>query len=642
MNQNSLLVKIIIKFVKDYFFHFLGAPTVYSDRKSAFAKSHLKSKPNKNPDPLPILEENVLEESITPFDSSIIDNLEKLGQGGFGEVYRAYDRKLKSLVVLKYLNKLNKSNEDIIDEIRYEIAILKRINKLKLPNFLKFYGIYSNEDKYVIEIESGEIDMKQILDIRKAYEIQEAAYILKTLAKDYSILEDNGVAHCDVKPDNVIIFRDGDSFIYKISDFGISILAKKGVKMISCQEYWGHTPGYVSPEVRKINKIDFEKPENLEKKYDPFLADVYSLGISILKLINIKKKDFLNKNDMNEPLFVLIRKMISKNPDDRPRFSDIIKECEKIPMKKPQNEEQNMRDYRKFMEQNKYIKYLRGTFYKYLDLNLEKEASLYLETLLAIDLNSYSHYSFTLEDVKNDLTFAQGDFAVFFKKDYDKALKLYTQVRSQTTLAIEQYPYIATSYMRRMIMFSVKYLNEKNEPFLKELEDDLLELISIDFRNHGASSVIDYGFTDDGNNNMAIFYCLLKNYEESKKCIENVKIKDIPYYNNLSITHFMSGNASLAINLSSECNKLLENEKWKIQQNDNHIKIFLQNQILFSEKLTTDFHVDRFKFIFKFEIGGWFTRENENPWTAQAMIYGKVKKRRILNKDDLKDDDDDD
>ena len=145
---------------------------------------------------------------------------------------------------------------------------------------------------------NGEIDLKSMLNLRnqknKPYTEQEILYIFLFLSKQYDFLEKKRISHSDVKPQNIIVAKNPKNqseYIYCIADFGTSFLLERKEKKMPCIDLFGFSPKYAAPEIELI-----EKGEYKHETYDPFLADVYSLGVSILEIMGRKKDAFFEKN----------------------------------------------------------------------------------------------------------------------------------------------------------------------------------------------------------------------------------------------------------------------------------------------------------------------------------------------------------
>ena len=112
--------------------------------------------------------------------------------------------------------------------------------------------------------------------------------------KSLAILQENCIVNRDIKPENIILVEDiknPGQFLYKISDFGVGYEMKMGEDFISTETLVGFTKDFAAPELTTL----------LEKKYNPYVADVYSLGVVILKMINCK----LGKNEINKGLLTM-------------------------------------------------------------------------------------------------------------------------------------------------------------------------------------------------------------------------------------------------------------------------------------------------------------------------------------------------
>ena len=166
-------------------------------------------------------------------------------------------------------------------------------------------------------------------------------YVLRKIVEGFIILEENGITHRDVKPENIILAEDPmkkGSFLYKIADFGLSCQVPRYDSLIPVITLKGFTKAYVAPEVLNV------APEVLNivrdgclitDKYNPFLADVYSLGLVALNMIdnNLRKKMDLKVGLLSqkekfkeyEPILKLLKGMLKKDPEKRWNFKKILK-----------------------------------------------------------------------------------------------------------------------------------------------------------------------------------------------------------------------------------------------------------------------------------------------------------------------------
>ena len=104
-----------------------------------------------------------------------------------------------------------------------------------------------------------------------------------TLVEGFAFLEDNGIAHGDIKTQNLCLFQnEKEEYFYKIADFGISLKLPKGCKTIPDNEIKGFTrkapeiPTKISVYVSKIN---------------PFIADIYCLGWILLEMMGVTHRN---------------------------------------------------------------------------------------------------------------------------------------------------------------------------------------------------------------------------------------------------------------------------------------------------------------------------------------------------------------
>ncbi|MGB1277836.1 MAG: serine/threonine-protein kinase, partial [Nannocystaceae bacterium] len=156
----------------------------------------------------------------------------RLARGGFGDVYEAYDTIEGISVAMKV--PLGVSAQTLAD-FRREIQITARLDH---PNILPIKNADIYDGILVVSYPLGE----RTLDERLTRRIS-LANILgfgQQMLAGLAYAHENGIVHCDVKPDNLILFADGS---LRLGDFGI---AKFGLRTIHGSN--SGTLGYIAPE----------------------------------------------------------------------------------------------------------------------------------------------------------------------------------------------------------------------------------------------------------------------------------------------------------------------------------------------------------------------------------------------------------
>ncbi|RVW91791.1 Rust resistance kinase Lr10 [Vitis vinifera] len=199
---------------------------------------------------------------------------EKLGQGGYGTVYKG---KLSSdvLVAVKILNNSKENGEEFINEV----AIMGRIHHVNVVRLVGFcadgvkraliYEFLPNEslEKYIFS--------KSIKDCSLSWEkLQNVAL---GIAKGIEYLHqgcDKRILHFDIKPHNILLDQN---FNPKISDFGLAKLCSKEQSAVSMTTARG-TMGYIAPEVlsRNFGNVSYK-------------SDIYSFGMLLLEMVGGRK-----------------------------------------------------------------------------------------------------------------------------------------------------------------------------------------------------------------------------------------------------------------------------------------------------------------------------------------------------------------
>ncbi|MCK4495732.1 MAG: protein kinase, partial [Candidatus Aminicenantes bacterium] len=143
--------------------------------------------------------------------------IEELGKGGMGRVYKVHDSEIKEKVALKLLKPEIAMDESIIERFRNELKIARRVSH---KHVCRMYDIGREEEKYFITMEyvEGE-DLKSHIRKKERLSTEDAIGITKQICEGLVEAHRLGVVHRDLKPQNIMIDKQGDA---KIMDFGIA------------------------------------------------------------------------------------------------------------------------------------------------------------------------------------------------------------------------------------------------------------------------------------------------------------------------------------------------------------------------------------------------------------------------------------
>jgi hypothetical protein len=193
--------------------------------------------------------------------------LERLGAGGFGVVYRAFDLELDRAVALKV------PHSGLLDEPGFWERFhreARHVAQLRHPGIVSVYEVGTAEDTPFLVAEL--IDGKSLGELLKEHEFlpDEAAHLCGQIANALHCAHEAGIVHRDVKPGNVMIDREGNPHLM---DFG---LAKRELvdATISVPGQVLGTPAYMSPEqaAGDVQQVDCQ-------------SDIYSLGLLLYELL---------------------------------------------------------------------------------------------------------------------------------------------------------------------------------------------------------------------------------------------------------------------------------------------------------------------------------------------------------------------
>lgn len=189
--------------------------------------------------------------------------LEKIGSGGMADVYKAKCHVLNRLVAIKVLKQEFSTDATFVKKFRVEAQSAAGLSH---PNIVSVYDVGEENGTYfiVMELVQG-ITLKNYIDMKGKLDIREALNISVQIASGLSAAHDNRIIHRDIKPQNIIMSRDGK---VKVTDFGIAKVADSTTVTTTA----AGTVHYISPEQARGGYSD-------EK------SDIYSLGITMYEML---------------------------------------------------------------------------------------------------------------------------------------------------------------------------------------------------------------------------------------------------------------------------------------------------------------------------------------------------------------------
>ena len=204
--------------------------------------------------------------------------LEKLGAGGMGEVYLAEDMKLGRKVAIKILSEEYTTNKDRLHRFEQEAAAASNLNH---PNILTIHEVGSDDGRHFIATEYIDGVTLRRKAAEAPLEIREVLDIAIQIASALEEAHAAGIVHRDIKPDNVMVRRNG---YVKVLDFGLAKLTeavdRSPLDPDAATRVLVHTDAGVV-----MGTSHYMSPEQARgKPVDP-RSDIWSLGVVIYELV---------------------------------------------------------------------------------------------------------------------------------------------------------------------------------------------------------------------------------------------------------------------------------------------------------------------------------------------------------------------
>lgn len=231
--------------------------------------------------------------------------ISSIGEGGMAEVYLANDVINKRDVAIKIIK--DSTSLDPLNIARFQREA-RASAALRHKSIIEIYDVdeYQGKPYMVMEYVNGE-SLKDVLKKRGTFTSVEACDIVYQLSDALGHAHEHGVIHRDVKPQNVMIKKDGS---IKLGDFGIALV--------------NDAPHLTQKDI-VLGSVHYMAPEVAEGKNATIQSDIYSLGITFFELLT-GKLPFNDSNAVN----IAMKQIGEPLPSVRKYKNDIDKKVEKV------------------------------------------------------------------------------------------------------------------------------------------------------------------------------------------------------------------------------------------------------------------------------------------------------------------------
>ncbi|KAF8468856.1 kinase-like domain-containing protein [Kalaharituber pfeilii] len=268
-------------------------------------------------------------QGVRPDVPYILDDL--VGRGSFGAVFKAHKKSTGEVVAVKVLNMDAPDETDVRDAIQ-EVQLLSQLKQGDQHNIIKYHESFLEGSRlWVVMDYCGGGSIRTLFKAGKLEE-RYIHVITREVLVALCYIHKNGIIHRDVKAANILINKDGR---VQLCDFGVS--AQLSLSHGKRSTFVG-TPWWMAPEVIMEGTTYNSK------------ADIWSLGITVIELANLKPPlnelepmraimliprqapPRLEGGNWSNPLREFVALCLNERPDDRPSAEElsrtrIVKTC---------------------------------------------------------------------------------------------------------------------------------------------------------------------------------------------------------------------------------------------------------------------------------------------------------------------------
>jgi len=288
-------------------------------------------------DPKTLVKELVHRDWLTPFQANLLLQgngqdlvlgayilLEKLGQGGMGQVFKARNRKMGRIVAIKLIRQEKLDSLDAIRRFQREVRAAAQLNN---PNVVRAYDADEVGGALLLVMEYVDgTDLSKLVKSSGPLPIPDACDFVRQAALGLQHAFEQGLVHRDIKPHNLLLTRDGT---VKVLDMGLA-------RLDSAMD--NHPSTAMTQEGSILGTADYIAPEQAINAHTADIrADIYSLGCTFYYLLagkvpfpdgflteKLLQHQFsepypieLHRPDVPPTVASIVRKMMAKKPENR-------------------------------------------------------------------------------------------------------------------------------------------------------------------------------------------------------------------------------------------------------------------------------------------------------------------------------------
>src|SRR4051812_30344326 len=192
---------------------------------------------------------------------------QRIGQGGMGEVFRAFDTRLNRAVAIKVMREAHGEAAPAVQRFLREARAASALNH---PNIVTIHEVSETPDGELFIVQEF-IDGQTLRSLigGEPLPLPRILEIVRQVARALAAAHSNGIVHRDVKPKNIMVRGDG---YVKVLDFGLARVVEIGSSTVTTQSEHATAPGTL------LGTTSYMSPEQARVELAGPPADVFALG----------------------------------------------------------------------------------------------------------------------------------------------------------------------------------------------------------------------------------------------------------------------------------------------------------------------------------------------------------------------------